>query len=348
MDALPILALTDIFIKNNISWANSWGPLSLLAVTAVLLVYLSLLAVARAFSLKEFEAHAMSEILQAVSSVAMIGFLIMMVNGALDLAHGVIAGEVACHGQSVNIGTTNESTMDEALDSIRCRLQEKASIVAAIQNEISTSTDTVNEFNVLNLQMSAFGITFFKGDWLVSLFQTTEKKRITNNLATVILIGLNSQSVVIAYLKANALNTLIPLGILFRSFYFTRSMGALMLSLGIGMYFLFPVFYVILDPAFTPAPPPPPAPPDPAASQQYCYATMSGTVSMLQTLQAGGLGTTKALYQESIRNELSKSYMELMFHPLIALSLTMVFVRYLMTIFGSDASELMKMVSKVV
>jgi hypothetical protein len=348
MIALPLLALSDLFIKNGVTWLNSWAPLSAMAVMVSFIIHATLLMIGRAFQIKEFENYASSEILQAVATAVMIGSLIVMLNSALDIAHSFIAGDLVCNGQSIHIGSTNQSTMDEAYDAIRCRIQEKAAKVGQIQGAMTTGADTWAEFNLINLQASALGITFLKGDWITSLYSSTETKRITNNLATVMLIGLNGQSAVAAYLKANMLNMFVPLGILLRSFYFTRGVGALFISFGIGMYFIFPVFFVLLDPGFTPSPPEPPAQQIPINQQPYCYATMSNTVSVIQTLQAGGLGTTSVLEQANIRDELSKSYIQLMVHPLVAFFLTMVFVRYMMTVLGSDAYEVMRMVSKVV
>jgi len=350
MDVLPLLSIEDFLIANNVSWLDNWAPLSALAVATSLVIHTGFLMVAKAFSIKEFENYALSEILQALATAVMIGFLLVMVNGALELAQTYIAGDVVCNGKALHIGLGSEadSVMDEAYDAIRCRLQEKAAVVASIQMDVTTSTQTFNYFNLMNLQASLLGITFLKGDWFNDLFKETETARITNNLATVILIGLNAQSSVLAYLKANALTTFIPLGLFLRSFYFSRGVGALFIAFGIGMYFIFPIFYVLLDPNFIPAPPVAEEESQADFPQPYCYATMSSTVSVIQTLQAGGLGSTAVLKKENIRDELSKSYVELMLHPLVAFFLTMTFVRYMMTVLGSDSYELVRMASRVV
>jgi hypothetical protein len=116
--------------------------------------------------------------------------------------------------------------------------------------------------------------------------------------------------------------------------------------MGIGMYFIFPVFFVLLDPNFTPAPP------STATvlpeQQPYCYATMGNTVSLLTSIQTGGTGTTAALGVEMDRNDLTQSYISLMIHPLVAFFLTMVFIRYMMTVLGGDSYDLIKMVGKVI
>ena len=83
--------------------------------------------------------------------------------------------------------------------------------------------------------------------------------------------------------------------------------------------------------------------------QQFCFPTMSSAVSVLNTInQKGSLKAGAQLHSADIGNDLSKAYTSLLIHPLVALALTLVFVRYMMTIFGADSSDLTKMISKVI
>jgi hypothetical protein len=123
-----------------------------------------------------------------------------------------------------------------------------------------------------------------------------------------------------------------------------------MMALGIGLYFIFPVFYVLLDPGFVPAPPTPPNTGGEPV-QQYCYPTMSTAVNVIQsvsTQQGGGSPTSSSLSFSQLRNELGKTYIGLILHPLIAFFLTMVFVRYIMSILGADTTDMTKMITKVI
>lgn len=350
------------------TWAN-WIPLSVMAVIAAVLFHGILLMAGRAFSIRELESYAYSEILQAGATLFMVVFLVVMVGSAINLARGYIHGDLAVGGdapcaRTFHIGSTGAtvtsttegdkldpgSTMDEAYDAIRCRIQTRAKAVADIQDSLANDkAGTWWEFNALNMAASLFGITVFKGDWIGSLYKQVETKRITNNLCTAMIISLNAQSAVLEYLQGNMLHIFLPFGLLLRCFYFTRGPGALMMALGIGFYFIFPVFFVLLDPGFTASPPPTPTPGAGAGLQPYCYATMANTVSMLTSMQsAGGLGSTADLSAALDAKDLSKSYVSLILHPLVALFLTLVFVRYIMTILGGEPYELMKMVGKVV
>ena len=342
-----VLSVSSFFGDHGVAWLGTWLPLSILAVITAVIIHSILLMIGRAFSIKELEAFATSEMLQAAATAFMAIFLVAMVGSAMEVAQSFIRGEVACGTTPVRIGMGEaSSTMDDAFAAIRCRLQARAVEVAGIQDTITSSQSTMDEFNVLNLAISTFGLTFFKGDWYDSLYQPPETKRITNNLATVLLIGLDAQSALLEYLRVNMLNVFIPVGILLRSFYFTRGPGALFIAIGIGMYFIFPVFFVLLDPGFVASPLPPTlnVPKHPT----YCYGTMSNTVSLLTTLESAGLGSSADLTMGMVRDDLSKSYIALMLHPLVALFLTLIFVRYIISVLGGDTMEVMKMVGKVI
>ncbi|MFH1684850.1 MAG: hypothetical protein ABH983_00950 [Candidatus Micrarchaeota archaeon] len=339
---LPILAAFNFYGQ----WGIGWQGIAILAVMTAVIINATFMMIGRAFSIKELETFARSEILQAVATAFMAIFLVTMVESAMDISREFIHGDLTCGGESIHIGSSSESTMNEAYSAIRCRLQHRASDVAAIQDEVTSGADTYFKYFGLNLVVTLFGLQVFKGDWVEALYESVEQDRITNNLATVLLIGLNAQSALLEYLRMNMLHVFIPVGILLRSLYFTRSVGALFISLGIGMYFLFPIFFVLLDPGFTASPLP--ATLDVPIPQPYCYATMSSTVSVMKSLETAGVGSTSSLAVAGVKENLSKSYVTLMLHPLIALFLTLTFVKYMMTILGGDTYELTKMVSKVI
>jgi len=118
------------------------------------------------------------------------------------------------------------------------------------------------------------------------------------------------------------------------------------MSLAIGLYLIFPLFYIMFDPGFvkTPLPPPPVQMPQ---QSNLCYPTFSSVTTLISTTQAAA-STPAAIAQESIVTELTKAYISLLLHPLLALFLTLAVVRYLMTVLGGDTADLMKMVTKVI
>jgi hypothetical protein len=347
-----LLSIASFVDGAGFNWNTIWLPLCVMAVITTILFHNILLMFGRAFSIKELEGFAKSEMLQAAATFFIAIFLVIMLNSAMELAKGYIAGSLMCAGKAMpidgktTISTAGDTVMDSAYKAIRCNLQARALNVAELQQQILTSDKAKAEFNFLNTMASIFGVTFLRGDWVGSVYRETETMRLTNNLATVMLIGLNGQSAILEYMRLNLINIFLPVGILLRSFYFTRGPGALFIALAIGMYFMFPVFYILLDPGFTPAPTNAPAPL--VNAHPYCYATMSSAVSMVATMQSQGVGTSSTLSFASMRQDLSNSYISLMLHPLVALFITLMFVRYMMSVLGGDSYELTKMVTKMI
>jgi len=343
---LPILSVNSFFGE----WSG-WLPMCILAVMIAIIIHSLILMFARGFNMVELERYAQSEILQAAATALMAIFLVGMVTGIADFSVSLLGSEstVLCSGEAKNIVTSgqNETVFRNALDIVRCRVQEKAVAIADVQDRLTTGADVWGKFTALNLGLSLFGVTFFKGDWVGSLYQETETIRITNNLATVLLVGMNAVSFFALYVKNTMLSLFIPIGILLRSFHFTRGAGALFLGIGIGLYFLFPVFYILLDPGFVKVDTPPDVSGGISLLQRtVCYPTMSAAITMVntnaQSSSAAGLSAGR------LRDNLALAYVALILHPMVALFLTLAFVRYIMVIFGGDTYALMRMVSKVI
>lgn len=338
----PLLSVTDFFGDAGAEWMAHWMPLTILAVIVTVIFYNGFLMIARAFGWKDLEREAKSELLQAAATALIAIFLVFLVSEGMAFASEVISSDLLCGGSVRHI-----DSLDDALDAIReCRIQTRAQQVAQVQDKLCTGAKTRAMFNFLNFDLSFFGLTVLKGNWLPSIYKGTEERRVVNSLATVLLISLNAQSYLLLYIKANMLTVFLPLGVLFRSFKFTRGVGALFMGLAIGLYFIFPVVFVLLDPGFviTPLPESPPPSPD-----QYCYPTMGFATTMFETMEASGAATgLEELSLGSLTRGLSQTYVSLIIHPLVSLFITLAFVRYIVTILGGDTASLLRMVAKVV
>ncbi len=345
------------------TWEQLWLPLTMMAVITVFIIYTAFLILARAFNIRELEMYSKSEMLQTAATAFIAIFLVALVNGAIGLSATVLAigaGEEVeggytptvevlyiCEDEQLSIKINSERGMDQMIDGIRCRIKEKAVQVASAQRSAATGSGTWAEFNVKNMDISMFGITIFRGDWVPSLYEGTETKRIINNLATVLLVSLNAQIFFLSYVKSNMIHVFLPMGVLLRGFNFTRGVGALFMSMAIGLYFVFPVVFTLLDPGFVGVVVPEAAPM--ADISQYCYPTMSSATTMFTMAQESSAAIgTGSLEMGNLKDALAKVYVSLLVHPLISLFLTLIVVRYLMTILGGDPYALVKLVTKVI
>lgn len=342
---LAAYSFFDPFTRDGGDWGLIWLPLCLLAVLTSFLIHNVILMFGKSFNISSFEHYAKAEMMQSVATAVIAIFLVLMIGSAMELSQGIVSGEFQCGDENIRIGESGpQSAMEETLDAIRCRLQLKASQIGDIQGKLYGGI-MQSSFYTMSMMWGIFGIRVYQGDWSSSLYSFTETARITNNLATVMLIGLNAQSFLVLYIKYNMLTMFLPIGILLRSFHFTRGVGALFMATAIGLYFVFPIMFIMLDPGYVHID----LPEDNSVSQQnFCYPTMSSSISMVRALEASGFGATTLLGLDSLREALADSYVSLMLHPLVALFISLVFIRYFMTLLDGDTYELMKMVAKVI
>ncbi len=360
-----LLSVQSFFgeLSGGETWEQVWLPLALAAVITVFIIYTIILMFGRAFNIRELEMGAKSEMLQCASTAFIAIFLVMLVNGAIAMSATVLAigagAEMPEEGyveeievvyvceEPMHISINDEAGMDQMIDGIRCRLKEKARQIAEVHRNVAIGSGVRDEFNLRNFDLSIVGITIFKGEWLPDTYKSTEMRRIINNLATSLLVSLNAQIYLLSYIKANMIHIFLPMGILLRSFKFTRGVGALFMGLAIGLYFIFPVVFTLLDPGFVGVVLP--EPPEPTAPAQYCYPTMS-TASVLYTQYQQSAASVGAadLDLSDLKDALSEVYVSLLIHPLIALFVTLIAVRYMMSVLGGDSYALIKMVTKVI
>ena len=340
---MVLLSAYSFFGENGVEWMYNWLPLTILAVITVFIIYNLFFMLARAFGLKDLERESKSEMMQAIATALMAIFLVVLVEGAMVFTEELVRGDLACAGSTLAI-----SSVDDAFDAIKdCRIVPKAKQLDKIQHQIRDTPKYKNQMNFLNFDLSFFGITVLKGNWIPDVYKSVESNRIINNLCTSLLVSLNAQSFLLSYIQINMLHVFLPLGIILRSFKFTRGVGALFIGIAIGFYFIFPVIFVLLDPGFVATP----LPESPAVSpNQYCYPTMSFATSVYNTMVTeSGVGTgMDTLSRNNLANSLGQVYLSLVLHPLISLFITLVFVRYIISILGGDAYSMMKMVSKVI
>jgi len=345
------------------TWSDIWLPLTILAVMTVFIFYTVLYMIGRSFDIKELERNSKGEILQTLATALIAMFLVILVNGAIGLSATVLAigaGEdiegyteeatvlLVCQEEMYSADINSEFGMDQVIDAVKCKIKERALQVDAAQRRATTGSDTINLFNFRNFAISVVGFTLFKAEWDGHIYEATEERRIVNNLATVMLISMNAQSFFLTYVKANMIHVFLPMGILLRSFKFTRGVGALFISMAIGLYFVFPVIYILLDPGFVGVDVPEAAEEGPDITE-YCYPTMGTATTMYTAVQqsAASLGAT-GLELASLRDALSKAYTALVIHPFVALSITLIIIRYMMGVLGGDPYALVKLVTKVI
>ncbi len=136
---------------------------------------------------------------------------------------------------------------------------------------------------------------------------------------------------------------IIMMGLVLRAFPFTRGAGGLMLAIGFGFFFVYPVsitMLLLLQPlpdqawctSFTP-----PAALDPAQNDMTMLtkSDITGFAAKV-SIESDGIST----FIEKAKNFITVFYMQAMFFPLVALIMTFTFIRQTGAVFGADLGEI--------
>lgn len=324
---------------------GNWFMLTVLACLVTILARAVIWMFAHAFNMQEQERNSKAEIIQAFATIMLTVWLIYIIQSAEAMAIKDILGDasyVNCGASQIPVVKPDGATIN-GLEVVKCRIAEKAYPLADIQEKIYDKSADV--FQLLSMYVSIAGVPVYQGSWNGSWFQEAENYRLLNALITTLLIGLNSIQVLIKYVSMNMLTIFLPFGLFLRSFHFTRGVGAFFIAIAIGLYFIFPIVFVLTDPGFVKV----------SSSQlggpqiptaKSCYPTFSGVVSAAASSPSGGGDSSAAL--PSMVALVKKTYTSLLLHPFVALSITLVFVRYLMYFFGGEPYELMRFMAKMV
>jgi hypothetical protein len=334
-----------------------WYVLGIMASLLVVTVHALLLAFGRAFNLQELEKYAKAEILNAIATILMVMFLITLLNqveyfsltyflGCQNVTSTkMVCPEFKCGGQTIAIDQLTNS-----IGLLQCRLSDKAAAFAELHQQLmgaAVDWDPFSVFNRLNMYISILGIPIFSGQYVSSWFREAETYRLLNIFITNLLVGLNALVVVADYVKATMLTFFLPLGLILRAFHFTRGIGAFFMSLAIGMYFVYPVLYIITDPAFVKPTYNPSVPIQ--TGQPLCFPTFSSvSYSLYSTVSSSESSGSTDLSLSQLSNDVANIYATLLLQPFIIFAVTMVFVRYMTYILGGEPADLLRALAKVV
>ncbi|MEK6982444.1 MAG: hypothetical protein AABX38_05925 [Candidatus Micrarchaeota archaeon] len=330
-----------------------WFVIALTASILIVIIHATILAFSRALNMNELERYAKSEILNAVATSLMVIFLVStlgaMESFALNSFLGCGPGGTNCPTLTCGGSPVQISDLKSSVDLLKCRLSDKAAGFAQVQQQIiqtSVSGNPFSVFNRLQFYLGLMGVPIFSGQYVTAWFKEAETYRLLNSFITTFLIGSNTLIVAAEYVKNNMLSFYLPVGLLLRAFPYTRGIGAFFIALALGMYFVYPVLYIITDPGFVkPSYTPSQAPP----ASGLCYPTFSSisfAVSSQNTLSPSG-GSTD-LSASALASDLSQVYTSLLLQPFIVFAMTMVFVRYATYIFGGEPADILRAVAKVV
>lgn len=267
--------------------------------------------------------------------------LIILAVFLLTQAGAFFSGAVGDTTQVYCGGSLGSRNANQPFQIMQCRLQTKIFEFEKLYDQIYDANYPVERLKSMMIYL--FGAPVWFGD--MTYHQQVEGAHLVAYKITDILISLQAQYALTNYIANNMLSVFLPLGLLLRIPPPTRGLGGLLIAIAIGMYFVFPTIYVVIDPAFTVL-----APTLPPTTHQVgqCYQGFKGAVTMVNDFTTFQREEVPPLNFTQIFDFVAKLSLELFFYPFVALAVTFVFIQNVAQILGGDVGDLLRMTAKVI
>lgn len=197
-----------------------------IVVTASIVLAGIFIGVGRAFSYKRIESFGLEEFFQSLINAAIVGAFAAITELIDSVSGGVIEG-VCGTGETV-------------IEQLTCVFESTGTAIFDLLQELIKLMSTVGYYQTISLDFDVLSIQPFTNLSAVSLIFSIQT--LTLQLIMV-LINLNIE--ILNFIGQNALLLIFPIGLVFRTFFATRRVGAFLIGLAIGMYLLYPSFIMI-------------------------------------------------------------------------------------------------------
>ena len=198
---------------------------AIIIVTASIVLAGIFIGVGRAFSYKRLENFGIEEFFQSGINAAIIGGLASIIS----LISGISATLAT---QSCGTGNAPEQLI--------CTFEGIKESVFILLNESVRTLDILGYYQSLVLNFNAFSIAPFANlDSISNIFSS----QVLLMQVQILLIELNIQ--IMNFVEQNALVLLLPIGLVLRTLFVTRKAGGFLIALSIGLYILYPSFVMI-------------------------------------------------------------------------------------------------------
>ncbi len=304
--------MSDIFGMN----------IAIIVVTISILISGILIGLGKAFSLKRIELFGLEELIQSIINAALIGAAAAIILLAQNISSEVV---------------TPVCSTGPTITELSCTIQSFSTSLFSFSQELVKTSVLVGYYQTLSLDFQAFAIQPFTN--LSALSNLFSNHLLLSNLLT-ILLNFNLQ--IINFFSENSLFLLFPLGLVFRSFFATRKLGGFLIALAIGTYLFYPAFIMIF-----------PVPTEALSSATANmtlfnsnpeYATVPiidlndnyAIAAKLDNLTSKDFVGDLTLITQENSNAISKVSFYSLFSPLFSLLLTIVFIKELGNMLGSE------------
>ncbi len=309
---------------------------SMVAVVSGLFLYAVLYILAKGLGLVEFQVYLNAEMLQLGATFIIVLFIVFLVeaynNAMANFSSVLFQGH---SGSAPSLACLAIMHIDYNLCTIRHYYPVLLSEAMNLERSL-TRCYLLFGFSFCPGLIDALGL----GD-NYKLNTRVSQVHMVSMMLTKIQISLGIQHFILHIIDRNALTFALPLGIFLRVFPPTRGIGALLMALALGGYFVFPLAYILAMPL-----PAAVLPQRSVYERQICYPSFSGATVIFTGL-VSNLGSRQSVL-DNVVDYIARMRITEWIIPFVAFGITMIFVRYAVMLLGGDTGEIFTVASKIV
>ncbi|GEM_PF-2024309 len=209
-----------------ITFAPDWQPIALAAVTLSMLLVGAAYAVGAIFNSERLRGWAKTEFLQVIASGIIVASLLVFASGMETMSQTIAGQDHITYAQNY-------------LNDLNGKLEVLYIGAVAFNAVLETLAKLRLDISIIVAGASAYPFAGFEA--------------VAHNIEmamTVIFVSIISNAVqanLLTFIQSTMMFYFLPAGIILRSFNPTRSIGAFLMALAIGLYFVFPLTYVLAN-----------------------------------------------------------------------------------------------------
>ncbi|MBN2121649.1 hypothetical protein JW721_01145 [Candidatus Micrarchaeota archaeon] len=316
-------------------WQATWLPMCVLAIAISWSLHGLVYGVGHALNSEPIKRYAFSELLQTAATAVIVIALTGILVQAFDFVGSI--GAISC----------GEEQISAPIEADMCRTDEFRQELVE-KKKYAFDADKGPEI-LYSTRISIFSVPVFVGSWIKSVHKEVETYHSIAYICTNLLIGLSAKMFILQYIRENMLTVFLPIGIILRTFHFTRGIGALFISLAIAFFFIYPTVVFMMDSSFMEANAGPALPE--ILTTGMCNIPIFGSFSFgsaaIEMTSSSGAASQIAL-SNNLASFIADIQTELIYSNMVGFSIALTFVRFATTILGGDVTPFMGMVGRLV
>ena len=230
-------------------WSN-WQSVAITAAVLSLLFASLAYAFSHIFGMRKLELWAKDEIYQALASAFIVGAAVIIITGiasfSCTLSGGCIAGSDHVDVAIGIMQRMNQSAIEQ-LEHI-FYLSMRVGMITKMGKFYDFTRGPKGAACMLGLCETAFGFSWYiwQGGSIIA-----DSIDYTFSILLPLISSFIAQTYMLSFIKASLFPSLLAMGIILRTFFFSRKVGGLLIAVALALYTVYPLMYIMLESYFT-------------------------------------------------------------------------------------------------